>query len=87
MSAVGRAVSNGPRVASHERPTWLPQRRPAIDSLAGKDGDDEIRGLGGEDLLFGNPGDDYVPCGHGHDEVFADRADEYGGDCERVHLP
>ena len=65
-----------------------------IDYLDGKEGDDEIRGLGGEDLLFGGPGNDviyggpggdFVSCGHGHDEVFADRADVYGGDCERVH--
>ena len=71
-------------------------RTDKIDYLDGKEGDDEIRGLGGEDLLFGGPGNDviyggpggdFVSCGHGHDEVFADRADVYGGDCERVHLP
>src|SRR5215211_5212345 len=31
-----------------------------IDQLAGKDGDDEIRGLGGPDSLLGGPGNDVI---------------------------
>src|SRR5215217_9712096 len=50
--------------------------------LAGEDGDDEIRGLGGSDEIFHGSGDDVIYAGPGNDNVFPDKGKDviYGGD-------
>ena len=55
---------------------------PARPSLAGEDGDDEIRGLGGSDEIFHGSGDDIIYGGPGNDDVYPDEGNDviYGGD-------
>jgi Ca2+-binding RTX toxin-like protein len=55
---------------------------PARPGLAGEDGDDEIRGLGGKDEIFHGSGDDVIYAGPGNDNVFPDGGNDviYGGD-------
>jgi hypothetical protein len=50
--------------------------------LAGQDGDDKIRGLGGSDEIFDGSGDDVIYGGDGDDFVFPDKGKDviYGGD-------
>ena len=57
----------------------LPADRPSLD---GGDGDDTIRGLGGNDEIFPNSGDDVVYGGDGNDFVVPDVGKDviYGGD-------
>jgi RTX calcium-binding nonapeptide repeat (4 copies) len=57
-------------------------REPARPGLAGEDGDDEIRGLGGSDEIFHGSGDDVIYGGDGDDLVFPDKGNDviYGGD-------
>ena len=52
------------------------------DKLGGKDGDDEVRGLGGEDQLFGEDGNDEVRGLGGRDDIFGGSGNDiiYGGD-------
>jgi hypothetical protein len=49
--------------------------------LAGEDGDDEIRSLGGSDEIFHGSGDDIIYAGPGNDNVFPDLGKDviYGG--------
>jgi len=56
-----------------------PPDRPGLD---GKDGDDEIRGLGGRDKLFGGDGSDVIYGEQGRDFVIGEGGDDvlYGGD-------
>jgi hypothetical protein len=65
-----------------------------VDQLAGKDGDDEIRGLGGPDYFYGGPGNDTelggggdgqrdeIYCGKGRDSYTADKLDYVDSSCE-----
>ena len=57
-------------------------RNPARPSLYGGDGDDTIRGLGGNDDISPGSGDDVVYGGDGDDDVFPDSGNDviYGGD-------
>ena len=57
----------------------LPADRPGLD---GGDGDDTIRGLGGNDEIFPGSGDDVVYLGPGNDDVYPDTGKDviYGGD-------
>ena len=52
------------------------------DALYGKEGDDEIRGLGERDSLLGGAGNDVILGGAGNDELRADQGEDvlYGGD-------
>jgi hypothetical protein len=52
------------------------------DKLAGKDGDDEVRGLGGRDEIFGGDGDDEVRGLGGADDLQGELGNDiiYGGD-------
>jgi hypothetical protein len=56
-------------------------RKPARPSLDGGDGDDTIRGLGGNDEIFPGSGDDVIYAGPGNDSVFPDLGNDviYGG--------
>ena len=66
----------------------------ADDRLCAFAGNDTIRGGAGRDGLFGGEGNDVigardasfdvVGCGPGRDDVFADRVDLVGVDCERI---
>lgn len=51
------------------------------DELAGEDGDDEVRGLGDNDILGGGDGDDVIYGGPGKDIFVAGKGDDviYGG--------
>ena len=52
------------------------------DKLDGKDGDDEVRGLGGRDDLQGELGNDIIYGGDGNDELESGKGEDvlYGGD-------
>ena len=52
------------------------------DELAGEEGDDEVRALGGTDDLMGGSGDDVIYGGDGDDSVSPDKGNDaiYGGD-------
>jgi RTX calcium-binding nonapeptide repeat (4 copies) len=56
-------------------------RDPARPTLSGGDGDDVIRGLGGNDEIFNGWGDDVVYAGPGNDNVSPESGDDviYGG--------
>jgi hypothetical protein len=56
-------------------------RKPARPSLYGGDGDDVIRGLGGNDEILHGSGDDVIYGGDGNDGVFPDSGNDviYGG--------
>ena len=49
------------------------KRKMEMDLLAGKNGDDEIRGLGGPDIIYGGPGSEEAAFGQEGDDVI------YGG--------
>ena len=54
-----------------------------IDNLAAEDGDDEVRGLGGPDLIWDGPGNDVLYGGDGKDFL---GGIERGGDGQRDRL-
>ena len=51
------------------------------DKLGGKDGDDEVRGLGDQDVLYSGPGDDEMLGGEGKDVLWGEAGSDvlYGG--------
>jgi hypothetical protein len=57
-------------------------QQPGRPGLAGQDGDDKIRGLGGSDDIFHGSGDDVIYGGDGDDYVSPDLGKDviYGGD-------
>jgi hypothetical protein len=59
------------------------------DEMFSSDGNAELHGEGGDDVMRARGGSHYYPdtirCGTGHDVVYADRWDEVARDCETVH--
>jgi hypothetical protein len=68
----------GGRLSGTDKSDTPPDR----PGLVGKDGDDEIRGLGGRDKLFGGYGSDVIYGEQGRDFVIGGGGDDvlYGGD-------
>ena len=82
----GRYITNdipgcpkGGLLLGTDKSDGLPADRPGLD---GGDGDDTIRGLGGNDEIFHGSGDDVVYGGDGDDLVYPDSGNDviYGGD-------
>src|SRR5215218_10465425 len=91
----GTALAALPRIVGTNSGEQINGTRNA-EEIRGLEGSDEISDGLGADLIYGGSGEDnlqprdvpavkdMVSCGPGTDTVYADKADDVGGDCERV---